>query len=185
MLKIIVLLVVIWMTYWSMPICADADLILPIMSTWPMARKDGARTLLLLFTLVHIHIYSKSRFSIKTIPSNPLSCLMGQKKRKFWLSPVNCGGFPLLHLEAVPISFTSFPRLAWDLSCLKSVDLGLIPFRIVFSVHGSLCWVLMWVPPQSLVLSNFVGAGIRVEMLEKFLRNPLVYRWRCDGHNYT
>ena len=40
-----------------------------------------ASVLLLLFTLVYIHIYSKLGFSIKTISSNPLSCLMGEKKR--------------------------------------------------------------------------------------------------------
>ena len=47
----------------------------------------------------------------------------------------------------------------------KSIDLGLIPSRIDFSTQmrwtalGSLCWMLMWVTPQSLVFPSSVGIG--------------------------
>ena len=47
----------------------------------------------------------------------------------------------------------------------KSIDLGLIPSRMDFGIQlwwaalDSLCWVLMWVPPQSLVLPSSVGTG--------------------------
>ena len=58
--------------------------------------KGWSKGFTLSFTLVHIRIYSKLRFSIKTPPSSLLSCLIDQKR--FWLIPVNCGGFPLQFL---------------------------------------------------------------------------------------
>ena len=107
-----------------------------------------ASVLLLPFTVVHICIYSKLGFSIKTLPSNLLSCLTDQKERRFWLIPVNCGGFPLCLFESA-----------------KSIDLGLIPSRINFGTQmrltalASLCWVLLWVLPQSFVLPGVVILG--------------------------
>ena len=121
--------------------------------------RGRASVLLLPFTLAHIRIYSKSRFSIKTPLSNPLSCLMGQKKSGLWLSPVNCGEFPLR------LSVTAFENGAHQIRLLSWVSMGLIPSRIDFSIQlrwtalGFLCWVLMWVPPQSLVLPGVVGIG--------------------------
>ena len=138
-----------------------------------MTGKDGAGGLLLSFTLVHIHIYPKSRFSIKTLHSNPLSCLTDQKERRFWLIPVNCGEFPLrLSIVAFKSSVYQPHLLSWVSMGLllfrfaKLIDLGLLPSRIDFSIQlrwaalGSLCWVLLWVHPQSLVLPGIVGVGI-------------------------
>ena len=85
-----------------------------------MVGKGGASVLLLPFALVHIHIYSKLRFPIKTLPSNPLSCLMGQKKRGFWLSFVNCGGFPLR------LSIAAFESGAHQMHLLSWVSKGLL-----------------------------------------------------------
>lgn len=140
------------------------------MSTWLMTGKGGARALLLLFALVHIHIYSKSRFSIKTLPSNLLSCLTNQKGRRFWLIPVNCGGFPLrLSVAAFESGAHQIYLLSWVSMGLllfgfaKLIDLGLISSRMDFGTQlrwaalGSLCWVLLWVHPQSLVLPGIVG----------------------------
>ena len=129
------------------------------MSTWLMTGKGGARALLLLFALVHIRIYSKLGFSIKTLPSNSLSCLTGQRKRRFWLSPVNCGGFPLRLFVA------AFGSDAHQIHLLSWVSLGLIPSRINFGIQlrwtalDFLCWVLMWVLPQSLVSPRVVILG--------------------------
>ena len=137
-----------------------------------MTGKDGASVLLLPFTLVHIHIYSKLRFSIKTLPSNLLSCLTDQKERRFWLIPVNCGGFPLcLFVAAFESGILQIHLLSWVSMGLllfgfaKLIDLGLLPSRIDFSIQlrwtalGSLCWVLMWVTPQSLGLPSSAGIG--------------------------
>ena len=142
------------------------------MSTWLMTGKGGARALLLLFALVHIHIYSKLGFSIKTLSSNLLSCLTDQKERRFWLIPVNCGEFPLrLSVAAFESGAHPIHLLSWVSMGLllfgfaKLIDLGLLPSRIDFSIQlrwtalGSLCWVLMWVPPQSLVLPGIVRIG--------------------------
>ena len=123
--------------------------------------KGGARALLLLFTLVHIRIYSKSRFSIKTLPSNPLSCLTDQNKRRFWLIPMNCVGF------ALRLSVSVFESSAHPIYLLSWVSWGLIPSRIDFSIQlrrtalDSLCWVLMWVPPQSLVFPSPVALALK------------------------
>ena len=142
------------------------------MSTWLMTGKGRASVLLLPFTLVHIHIYPKLSFSIKTLPSNSLSCLTGQRKRRFWLSPVNCGGFPLrLFVAAFGSDAHQIHLLSWVSMGLllfgfaKSIDLGLIPSRMDFGIQlwwaalASLCWVLMWVLPQILVLPSSVGIG--------------------------
>ena len=125
-----------------------------------MVGKCGASVLLLPFTLVHIHIYSKSRFLIKTPPSNPLSCLTGQKERRFWLIPVNCGVFSLR------LSVAAFESGAHQIHLLSWVSVGLIPLRIDFGIQlrwtaldSSLCWVLMWVPPRSLVFPRVVSLG--------------------------
>ena len=142
------------------------------MSTWLMTGKGGARALLLLFALVHIRIYSKLGFSIKTIPSNPLSCLTNQKGRRFWLIPVNCWEFPLrLSVATFQSGVHQLHVLSWVgmglllFGFAKSIDLGLIPSRMDFGIQlwwaalGSLCWVLMWVPPRSLVLLGVVSLG--------------------------
>ena len=134
-----------------------------------MVGKCGASVLLLSFTLVHIHIYPKLSFSIKTLPSNPLGCLADQKERRFWLIPVNCGGFPLrLSTTAFGSGAHQIHLLSWISMGLrlfgfaKSIDLGLIPSRIDFGIQlwwtalVSLRWVLMWVPPQSLVFPSSV-----------------------------
>ena len=77
-------------------------------------------------------------------------------------------GCLLLHLEVVLIRFTSCLGLAWGFSysdLLNRIDFGLIPSRIDFSIQlrwtalASLCWVLLWVHPQSLVLLGIVGVG--------------------------
>ena len=156
------LLVYAYLTWWYPSIFS-------IMSTWLMTGKGGARALLLLFALVHIHIYPKSRFSIKTIPSNLLSCLTNQKGRRFWLIPVNCGGFPLcLFVAAFESGAHQIYLLSWVSMGLllfgfaKLIDLGLIPSRMDFGIQlrwtalASLRWVLMWVPPQSLVFPSSV-----------------------------
>lgn len=137
-----------------------------------MAGTGRVSVLLLHFALVHIHIYPKSRFSIKTLHSNPLSCLTDQKERRFWLIPVNCGEFPLrLSIVAFKSSVYQPHLLSWVSMGLllfrfaKLIDLGLLPSRIDFSIRlrwtalDSLCWVLVWVPPQSLVLPGVVSLG--------------------------
>ena len=126
------------------------------MSTWPMTGKGRASVLLLPFTLVHIHIYPKLSFSIKTLHSNPLSCLTGQKERRFWLIPVNCWGFPLrLFVAAFESGVHQLHLLSWVgmglllFGFAKSIDLGLIPSRMDFGIQlwwaalASLCWVLI------------------------------------------
>ena len=137
-----------------------------------MAGKGRVSVLLLHFALVHIHIYPKSRSSIKTIPSNPLSCLTNQKGRRFWLIPVNCWEFPLrLSVATFQSGVHQLHVLSWVgmglllFGFAKSIDLGLIPSRMDFGIQlwwaalGFLCWVLMWVPPQSLVFPSSVGIG--------------------------
>ena len=155
-----------------MPIWPDDNLVFSAMPTWTMVGKCGENVLLLSFTLVHIHIYPKLSFSIKTLHSNLLSCLTDQKERRFWLIPVNCGGFPLrLSVAAFESGAHQIYLLSWvGLGLLlfgfaKLIDLGLIPSRIDFGTQmrwaalGSLCWVLLWVHPQSLVLPGVVGVG--------------------------
>ena len=152
-----------------MPIWPDDNPIFSILLTWLMTRKGRASVLLLSFTLVHIHIYPKLSFSIKTLPSNPLSCLADQKERRFWLIPVNCWEFPLrLSIAAFESGAHQIHRLSWVSKGLllfgfaKLIDLGLLPSRIDFSIRlrwtalVSLRWVLMWVPPQSLVFPSSV-----------------------------
>ena len=142
------------------------------MPTWMTVGKGGASVLLLPFTLVHIHIYPKLSFSIETLHSNPLSCLTDQKERRFWLIPVNCGGFPLcLFVAAFESGAHQLHLLSWVgmglllFGFAKSIDLGLLPSRIDFGIQlrwtalASLCWVLLWVHPQSLVLLGIVGVG--------------------------
>ena len=105
-----------------------------------MVGKGRVSVLLLHFTLVHIHIYPKLSFSIKTLHSNPLSCLTDQKERRFWLIPVNCGGFPLcLFVAAFESGAHQIYLLSWVSMGLllfgfaKLIDLGLIPWRIDFA----------------------------------------------------
>ena len=121
-----------------MPIWPDDNLIFSILLTWLMTRKGWASVLLLSFTLVHIHIYPKLSFSIKTLPSNPLSCLADQKERRFWLIPVNCWGFPLrLSVAAFESGAHQIYLLSWVSMGLllfgfaKLIDLGLLPSRIL------------------------------------------------------
>ena len=62
-----------------------------------------------------------------------------------------------------PLSWVSMGLFLFGFA--KLIDLGLIPSRIDFSIQlrwmalDSLCWVLMWVPPQSLVLPRVVSLG--------------------------
>ena len=112
----------------------------------------GRKFTFVLYLGSHTHIF-------KTLPSNSLSCLTGQRKRRFWLSPVNCGGFPLRLFVA------AFGSDAHQIHLLSWVSLGLIPSRINFGIQlrwtalDFLCWVLMWVLPQSLVSPRVVILG--------------------------
>ena len=101
-----------------------------------------ASVLLLSFTLVHIHIYPKLSFSIKTLHSNPLSCLTDQKERRFLTDSCELWGFPL-RLSIVAFESSVYqPHLLSRVSMgfllfksAKSIDLGLIPSRINFSIQ--------------------------------------------------
>ena len=125
-----------------------------------MAGKERVSVLLLPFTLVHIHIYPKLSFSIKTLPSNSLSCLTDQKKRRFWLIPVNCRGFSLR------MSVAAFGSGAHQIYLLSWVSMGLLLLRIDFSIQmpwhlgfRAGCWceclhkVLFFLVPGALALT--------------------------------
>ena len=72
---------------------------------------------------------------------------------------MNCGGFPLR------LSIAAFESGAHQMHLLSWVSKGLIPSRMDFGIQlwwaalGFLCWVLMWVPPRSLVLLGVVSLG--------------------------